>query len=102
MDHKKEAGAVPAAPAPMFRSRQANSPSHSKNPTDRQPGSRHTAAITASVVAALSEMPEDDRPELMRWVASLGLLGVAHQLGFRAAAADAYRMADSFAAGAVQ
>jgi len=102
MEHKKEAGAVPAAPAPVFFSRQANPSTYTGSPVHRQPSSRHTAAITAAIVAALADMPEEDRPDLMRWIGSLGLLGVAHELGFKAAAADAYRMADSFAAGVLQ
>jgi hypothetical protein len=97
MDHKKEAGAISAAPAPVFRSRQANSQTHSGGRRGRQPSSRHTAAITAAIVGALAEIPEADHPEL-RWIASLGLVGFAHQSGFQAAAAEAYQMADSFAA----
>jgi hypothetical protein len=63
----------------------------------RQPQPRSTAGITRAVVSALQDLPHEDRPALLRWIAERGLLGFARQRGPRAVAREAYRMADELA-----
>ena len=60
-----------------------------------------TSGIMSSLITALADSGPDDRVQVLRWVAAKGLLGLANEQGFRAAAECGYRLADELA-GAVR
>lgn len=68
----------------------------------RRPQPRQLPVVTGIIAAlaeALAEIEPAERPELLGWVASRGLLGLAHETGFAEAAGVAYRLADTLARG---
>lgn len=66
-------------------------------PQHRRPPA--TSRVMASITAALADIDPADRPQLLRWIPSRGLLGLAHETGFADAAGLAYRYADMLAGG---
>lgn len=56
-----------------------------------------TTGITDALADALAHSEPQARREILAWMAGRGLLGLAHESGFGAAAEHAYRMADTLA-----
>ena len=58
-----------------------------------------TTGLSSAICDALADIPPEDHGEIMRWLAGRGLIGLAHERGFEAAADVAYRYADTLAGG---
>ena len=58
-----------------------------------------TSGLSRAICDALADIPREDHGDIMRWLASRGLIGLAHERGFEAAADAAYRYADTLAGG---
>ena len=56
--------------------------------------------MTAALAHALGELPEADRPELLRWLVERGLVGAARASGICTAAIEADRLAKPLRRGA--
>ncbi len=69
-------------------------------PAEQRQPKFQTAPILATITEALANLSPTDRLELLRWIASRGLLGLAHVEGFAAASEAAYRFGDVLTTGA--
>lgn len=82
----------------------AGSASHSAQQRFRQGRSTArppaTTAITEALTGALTGLDASDQTQLLDWTAGRAFLALAHEQGFAAAAAVAYRFADQLAGGA--
>lgn len=64
---------------------------------DESSRSRRLSQAKRNIDAALSDIDPADRPHMLRWLASLGLVGLAATDSCAAAAEHAYRVGDALA-----
>ena len=83
--------------AVSFATEPSNPTKFSQSRQQRRPPA--LSGLSRAICDALADIPREDHAEIMRWLTGRGLIGLAHERGFKAAAATAYRYADTLAGG---